>query len=98
METKTQLTSGLGYWLNNSVTLKLFVIGLLAIILLIPSFQITSLIQERQQRQRSVVAEIGRSWSGPQVLGGPVLVVPYKTMVKIMLGDVEKLEERIQYL
>jgi len=98
METKTQLTSGLGYWLNNSVTLKLFVIGLLAIVLLIPSFQITSLIQERQQRQRSVVAEIGRSWSGPQVLGGPVLVVPYKTMVKTMVGEVEKLEERIQYL
>ncbi|GGC14971.1 cell envelope integrity protein CreD [Parapedobacter defluvii] len=98
METKTQLTSGLGYWLNNSVTLKLFVIGLLAIVLLIPSFQVTSLIRERQQRQRSVVAEIGRSWSGPQVLGGPVLVVPYKTMVKTVVGDVEKLEERVQHL
>lgn len=98
METKTQLTSGLGYWLNNSVTLKLFVIGLLAIVLLIPSFQVTSLIQERQERQRSVVAEIGSSWSEAQVLGGPVLVVPYKTMVKTMVGDVEKFEERIQHL
>lgn len=98
METKSQLTSGLGYWLNNSVTLKLFVIGLLAVVLLIPSFQIMSLIQERQERQRSVVAEIGRSWSGPQVLGGPVLVVPYRTMVRTVMGEVEKLEERIQHL
>ncbi len=98
METKTQPTGGLAQWLNHSVSFKLFIIGLLAVVLLVPSFQITSLIHERQQRQRSVVAEIGRSWSGPQSLGGPVLVVPYKTMVKTVAGDVEKLEERIYQL
>lgn len=98
METKTQFVSGLAHWLNHSISLKLVVIGLLAVILLIPSFQVASLIRERQQRQRTVVAEIGRSWSGPQVLGGPILAVPYKSTVRTMISEVERWEERIQYV
>ena len=98
MEYMKQQSYGLGRWLNQSVSAKLLFIGMLSLLLLIPSFWVISLIQERQQRQRSVVAEIGRSWSGPQLLGGPVLVVPYKSMVKTVVGEVEKFEERIQYL
>lgn len=98
MEHEKQQSYGLGRWLSQSVSAKLFFIGMLSLLLLIPSFWVTSLVQERQQRQRSVVAEIGRSWSGPQLLGGPVLVLPYKSMVKTVVGDIEKFEERIQYL
>ncbi|WP_257670316.1 cell envelope integrity protein CreD [Parapedobacter tibetensis] len=89
---------GLGQWLSRSVSAKLLFIGTLILLLLIPSLWISSLIEERQHRQQSVVREIGQKWSGQQVIGGPVMVVPYKTMIKTMVGEVEKFEERIQYL
>lgn len=98
METNENQAAGWGQRLLESVTVKLLVIGFLAILLLIPMYQVTLLIGERQQRQRSVVAEIGRSWSGPQILGGPVLVVPYKKMVKTIVDKVEKLEEETYHL
>lgn len=98
METTENQTAGWGQRLIESVSVKLLVIGFLAILLLIPMYQVTSLIRERQQRQRSVVAEIGRSWSGPQTLGGPVLAVPYRKMVKIVVGEVEKQVEETHYL
>ncbi len=98
MENNNLQQPGWGQRLAQSVSVKLLVIGFLALILLIPSFQIGSLIRERQQRQRSVVTEVGRSWAGPQVIAGPVLVLPYTTMVKTKVGDVEHLEERTHHL
>ncbi|MFB2121065.1 cell envelope integrity protein CreD [Parapedobacter sp. 2B3] len=99
MENPPIQSYGLGHWLSQSVSAKLLFIGVLVLLLLIPSSWIGSLIRERQSRQQSVVAEIGRKWSGPQVLGGPMLVLPYTTMVKVVVATgVEQLEERTQYL
>lgn len=64
-------------WLSESITVKLASIGLLVLILLIPTVWIYTLMEERQQRAQKVIAEVSDKWSGTQTLTGPVLVVPF---------------------
>ncbi|MXV17136.1 cell envelope integrity protein CreD [Hufsiella ginkgonis] len=68
--------------LHESVLLKLFLVVVLALLLLIPSNAIQSLIRERQERQATVINEISGSWAGAQLVGGPVLAVPYRYVEK----------------
>ncbi|TZF84780.1 cell envelope integrity protein CreD [Pedobacter sp. BS3] len=68
-------------WFNQSLLLKAGLIGMLTLLLLIPSNWIQSLILERQSRQDEVVKEISDKWSGTQLLQGPVMVLPYKTTI-----------------
>jgi inner membrane protein len=68
-------------WFAESVLVKLGLIGLLTLLLLIPSFWIQDLIKERQTRQTEVIKEISDKWSGSQLIEGPVLVLPYITVV-----------------
>lgn len=56
---------------------KLFAIGALILLLLIPIAMIGNSIEERQQYSETVVKDIARSSSYEQTLTGPVLVVPY---------------------
>lgn len=67
--------------LGGSVLIKLALIGVLTLLLLIPSSWIQDLILERQLRQDEVIAEISDKWSGSQLVEGPIMVLPYKTMV-----------------
>ncbi len=64
-------------WLKESVMIKLFVIGFLALVLLIPSSMISSLITERAERQGEVDREIAKIWADSQLVEPPVLVIPY---------------------
>lgn len=57
---------------------KILMIGLLALILLIPLGMIESKIFERKTLQQSVQEDIARSASRPQTLSGPYLVIRYK--------------------
>ncbi|MFB9844209.1 cell envelope integrity protein CreD [Mucilaginibacter ginsenosidivorans] len=69
---------GLLHWLRESVTVKLIFIGILVLVLLIPSAMINSLIQERAQRQDDTVKTVTDQYSGDQLIQGPVLVIPYR--------------------
>ncbi len=64
-------------WFRESVTIKLASIGFLVLILLIPSSWITDLMQERQLRAMEVIDEVSEKWSGPQLVAGPILCIPY---------------------
>lgn len=68
--------------LQDSVGAKLFLIGFLTLLLLIPSSWIQTLISERQQRQEEAIHEIADKWSGSQLVQGPVMQLPYKTLIK----------------
>lgn len=61
-----------------SPTLKLLGVGMLVLVLLIPVAMVRSLIHERESRYHSVVAEIGTLWGQRQIVGGPILSVPYR--------------------
>lgn len=70
-------------WLKESVMIKLFSIGFLILILLIPASWIESLINERQYRAQDVIGEISNKWSSDQTFTGPVLVIPFTQYEKV---------------
>ncbi|MCD6365966.1 MAG: cell envelope integrity protein CreD [Bacteroidales bacterium] len=74
-------------WLKTSLTIKMFIVGFLTLILLIPLTYIGSLIDERQDRQESVVKEINEKWGEEVLLYGPVLEVPYLTYTEVVKKD-----------
>jgi inner membrane protein len=67
----------INHWFGESVLVKISLIGMLTLLLLIPSSWIQDVISERQQRQNEVIEEISDKWSGSQLIEGPILVLPY---------------------
>ncbi len=63
--------------INWQITFKVFVIGAIAIALLIPKFMILGLIQERQSTAEITKQEVMNTWSLSQTVRGPVLLIPY---------------------
>lgn len=82
-------------FIRNSATLKILSIGLLVIILLIPTTMISSLMSERESRRDSVIQEINQKWGNSQTVTGPFFTVPYKSFYK---DENEKLKFNIHYL
>lgn len=82
MPTEQPQPQGFLYWLKESVSVKLAFIGLLIILLLIPSSLVQNLIQERSLRQDETDKQVSEQYSGEQLVQGPVLVIPYKKQLK----------------
>ena len=57
--------------------LKAAVVGVLMLVLLVPLGLINATINERAAYRQQAVAAVAESYAGPQVLAGPVLVIPY---------------------
>jgi inner membrane protein len=97
METKEtpNLIERFNQWLTESVMIKLFSIGFLILILMIPASWIGKLILERQERANTVVREVSAKWSGRQTLTGPVLVIPFTKIEKHKRWDGGKQIEEI---
>lgn len=62
----------------NMIFIKVIVVGILALIMIIPISMIESIIMEREKNQKNVQDEISEKWGGSQHLVGPVLVLPYE--------------------
>lgn len=69
-------TKGIQQFLN-SYSVKMIIVSFLAILLLIPSFLIQNVIQERIVLSEKVKNELYAQWGGKQVVAGPVLNVPF---------------------
>src|SRR4051812_10576725 len=63
--------------IRSSQLLRLFFVGVLALLLQIPISMIGGLVLERQQRRQAAVAEVSSKWGNVQSIIGPALVVPY---------------------
>ncbi|RVT98234.1 cell envelope integrity protein CreD [Mucilaginibacter limnophilus] len=70
-------------WLKESAAVKAFFIGFIILLLLIPSVMIQGLISERAERQDGIIKDVSATWSGSQLIRGPVLVIPYKKIENI---------------
>lgn len=91
----TNLVQTFAKWIQESITVKLAIIGFLVLILLIPTAWITSLITERQRRAGEAMNEVASKWSGRQTISGPVMVIPYMKKEKAenpVSGFVERVE------
>ncbi|HEX3043390.1 MAG TPA: inner membrane CreD family protein, partial [Bacillota bacterium] len=80
---------------RNSITVRLIIIGVLILILLIPSALITGIVSEREHRKTEAIAELTSKWARAQTIGGPVITVPYEETWK---DDQGKTKTSIQYL
>jgi len=60
---------------------KLLLTILIGMALAIPIFMVWALVYDRQNQSDEARASITEGWGGPQVMSGPVLVVPYKQVV-----------------
>jgi inner membrane protein len=70
------MTSG---QINESILVKLAIIGILILLLLIPTGMIRGLIKEREDRRDTAIAEVNHKWGQSQTLVGPILTIPYKS-------------------
>lgn len=75
METESQLQEPDSR--SSGILTKALITGGLILVMLIPTIFITNLVNERKARQLTVSTEVSQKWSGPQVLAGPFLYVPY---------------------
>ena len=69
-------------FLRTSVTLKIISIGILLILLGIPTSMVSSVMREREWSRDSVIREISDKWGGSQVFTGPFITVPYRVYFK----------------
>ena len=60
---------------------KLILAILMAALLSVPLFMTWLIVYDRQQQSEFAASSITEGWSGPQVISGPLLVIPYRTDV-----------------
>lgn len=84
--------------LRQSVLVKLFFVGFLILLLLIPLIMIQSLVYERESRHRDVINEVSQTWGYAQTLIGPIIGIPYRTYFKDDKGKVHTNLHRAYFL
>lgn len=77
-----------------SPAVKFVIIGVLTVMLLVPSLFVWVLVEERAERARDVAQDIARSWGGIQEINGPYLVVPFSETFTVSTGENAKTEIR----
>ena len=60
---------------------KLGLAILVGILLSIPLFSVWLLVYDRQQQSEVARASIAEGWGGPQLVAGPLLVIPYRATI-----------------
>jgi len=88
---------GLKVWERNATSAKMIIIGVLALLLLIPAAMVRGLIDEREERKAAVTREIGSKWGQEQTVTGPVIRIPYLERLRTAEGR-ETVNRRDFYL
>lgn len=64
---------------ERSPGIKLLFVALVGALLTIPLLLVFALVYDRQDQANTAQTEINAGWGGPQVVAGPVIVVPFRT-------------------
>jgi len=70
-------------WTKSKLLVKSGIIGLIILVLQIPTYYVKQLIEEREVRHREAITEVSSKWANRQNIVGPVLVVPYLETISI---------------
>ncbi len=73
---------------------KFITIVIIIGLLLLPNSAIRGLIQERESTKFAAISEITKTWGNSQMVGGPVLTIPFK---EITADGVNKFKTTIKY-
>ncbi|MGB0133438.1 cell envelope integrity protein CreD [Dokdonella sp.] len=79
---------------TQGVTFKAMGVGLLALLMLIPLWQVQSLTRERQGLEQQAQTSIAERWGGTQLAGGPMLIVPVRWQLQTDKGWINRDEAR----
>ncbi|MCK5685749.1 cell envelope integrity protein CreD [bacterium] len=82
-------------FIRDSAMVKVITIGILILLLMIPTSMIQDLMRERLNRRDKAVTEISGKWGMSQTVCGPIVSVPYKKFFKDKDG---KSSYNIQYM
>lgn len=88
----------LSFWQKQKILVKGLLIGFLVLMLLIPTFFISSLVQERANRSEDVKREIAAQWGGEQEISGPIIAIPYWDYIKSEKNKVRKVKNHAFFL
>ncbi|MBT6006606.1 MAG: cell envelope integrity protein CreD, partial [Prolixibacteraceae bacterium] len=80
-ENQGNILDRMGLNFHRKLSFKLFTIGFLVLVLMIPKLMILSLISERSLTADEASSEVMSKWSDNQEITGPVLTVPYTKSV-----------------
>lgn len=89
--------------MNDTLTIRAMIVGVIAIVMLIPLMMMQGVVDERNGLYSNVLHDIANTWGGQQVLQGPVLVVPFiekhvsKETIKDEVGK-ERIKTKTKYL
>ena len=64
---------------ERSPGIKLLFVAIVAAVLTIPLLLVYALVYDRQEQSQTAQTAINAGWGGPQVIAGPVVVVPFRT-------------------
>ena len=78
---------------SNSILIKGIITGLLILVMLVPTFFINNLIEERKTLQEEVVKEVSSKWASAQTISAPFITVPYTEQVVNTEGKVENVKK-----
>ena len=92
MNMEKQMTKG--QKIVQSPSFKLFILGILILILLIPVSWTKKLIRERAIRRKKAISEISSKWGLSQTVVGPILSIPYNKIEKQYNSDTKKYDSK----
>ncbi len=98
MEDSVVITQPTSIWDKGKLFIKAIVIFILAIALWIPTSFITGLVREREGRQREAIADISSKWAGRQTVTGPLLMIPYNSMIPDGKGGMSSVKQYAYFL
>lgn len=64
---------------ERSPGIRLLFVMLVGMVLTLPLLLVYALVYDRQDQARTAQTSINAGWGGPQVIAGPVIVVPFRT-------------------
>lgn len=64
---------------ERSPGMKLLLVALVGFVLMVPLMLVYALVWDRQSQSQTAQGSINAGWGGPQIIAGPVVVVPFRT-------------------
>ena len=64
---------------DRSPGMKLLLTAVIGFVLMVPLMMVYALVWDRQSQSDTAQQTINQGWGGPQVIAGPVIVVPFRT-------------------
>jgi inner membrane protein len=67
--------------MRDAIGIRFLIVGLLTLLMFIPLFFVSEIVQSRKFYSEDTLRDVGREWGGEQIISGPVLVVPVEETV-----------------